>query len=465
MGKNDNLGGVPVSAKKVNRGMSTTQLILLGFFVAIVVATVILKLPISSAQGEETTWLEALFTAASTVCVTGLTVVDTFSHWSIFGKAVILLLIQLGGLGVVAFSTGLLVLLGRKITLKDRLLLGSAFNLDSMSGLIGFLKKVFQGTVLLELAGAVLLLPVFVPQYGATGIWYALFHAVSSFCNAGIDILGPNSLVPYATNLWLNLVTMVLIVLGGIGFIVWLDVLGVAAKIRRGELRRGQFFRRLSLHSKITLVTTGVLLLGGWLLFLLLEWSNADTLGRFGLGGKLLASAFQSVTRTAGFVTIPTESLRDTSVLVCAVLMFIGGSSVSAAGGVKTTTIALVFLAALSVVRGGDQVTAFRRTIPTRLVHRAMAIVTISFATLMGCAVLLSAYHGGSLMDILFEVTSALGTAGMSRGVVQELGTAGKLLIICCMYFGRVGPISLAIAFAGRKGNRTVFPQQNITIG
>ena len=445
--------------------MSTTQLILLGFFVAIMVATVILKLPVSSAQGEETTWIEALFTAASTVCVTGLTVVDTFSHWSIFGKVVILLLIQLGGLGVVAFSTGLMVLLGRKITLKDRLLLGSAFNLDSMSGLIGFLKKVFQGTILLELVGAVLLLPVFVPQYGATGIWYALFHAVSSFCNAGIDILGPNSLIPYATHLWLNLVTMVLIVLGGIGFIVWLDVLGVAAQVRRGELKRGQFFRRLSLHSKITLVTTGALLLGGWVLFLLLEWSNPDTLGRFGFGGKLLTSAFQSVTRTAGFVTIPTDSLRDTSVLVCAVLMFIGGSSVSAAGGVKTTTIALVFLAALSVVRGGDQVTAFRRTIPTRLVHRAMAIVTISLATLMGCAVLLSAYHGGSLMDIVFEVTSALGTAGMSRGVVRELGAAGKLLIICCMYFGRVGPISLAIAFAGRKGNRTVFPQQNITIG
>lgn len=454
-----------MAVKKKRQGMSTTQLILLGFFVAILVATVILKLPVSAAAGESTTWIQALFTAASTVCVTGLTVVDTFSHWSVFGKVVILLLIQLGGLGVVAFSTGLMVILGRKITLKDRLLLGNAFNLDSMSGLIGFLRNVFIGTVLLELIGAVLLLPVFVPEFGAIGVWYALFHAVSSFCNAGVDILGPNSLIPYATDLWFNIVTMLLIILGGIGFIVWWDVLGVAGQVRRGEVKRGQFWRRLSLHSKITLVTTGVLLLSGWVLFLLLEWSNPDTLGQYGVGGKLLTAAFQSVTRTAGFVTIPTGSLRDTSVLVCVVLMFIGGSSVSAAGGVKTSTIAICFLSAVSVVRGDEKVTAFRRTIPTRLVHRALAIIMISLATLMGCTILLSAYHGGSLTDVLFEATSALGTAGMTRGVVKELGVAGKLLIICCMYFGRVGPITLAIAFAGRKGSRRVFPEQNITIG
>lgn len=453
-----------MSAKQVKRGLSATQLILLGFFGAIVVGTVLLKLPVSAA-GESATWMEALFTAASSVCVTGLTVVDTFSHWSIFGKVVILLLIQLGALGVVAFSTGLLVLLGRKITLKDRLLLSSAFNLESMSGLIGFLKKVFQGTLLLELVGMVVLLPVFLPEFGAKGIWYALFHAVSSFCNAGVDILGPDSLIPYAGHLWLNLVTMVLIVLGSIGFIVWFDVLNVTAQIRRGEVPKGQRFRRLSLHSKITLVTTGVLLLTGWLLFLLLEWSNPETLGRFGVGGKLLAAAFQSVTRSAGFVTIPTDALRDTSVLVCVLLMFVGGSSVSAAGGVKTSTIALVFLAALSVVRGGDKVTAFRRTIPTRLVHRATAITVISLSLLMSCTVLLSALCGGELTDVLFEATSALGTAGMSRGLIREWGTAGRLIVVCCMYFGRVGPISLAIAFAGKKGSPAVFPEQNITIG
>lgn len=450
---------------KRRAGLSTTQLILVGFFVAILIATVILKLPISTVEGKTTTWLDALFTAASTVCVTGLTVVDTYAHWTVFGKVIILLLIQLGGLGVVAFSTGLMLLIGRKITLKDRLLLGNAFNLDTMSGLVVFLKNVFLGTILLECLGAVLLLPVFVPEYGAKGIWLSVFHAVSSFCNAGIDILGPDSLIPYATNLWFNLVTMLLIVLGGIGFIVWWDVLRVVGLVRGGEVKRGQMFRKLSLHSKITLVTTGVLLLGGWVLFLILEWSNPATLGQYGVGGKLLTGLFQSVTRTAGFVTVPTAGLRDTSVLVCVLLMFIGGSSVSAAGGVKTTTIALVFLSAVSVVRGNGSVTAFRRTIPTKLVHRATAIITISLFTLLGCTILLSALHGGSLTDVFFEAASALGTAGMTRGVVGELGIAGRLLIICCMYFGRVGPISLAIAFAGRKGSRTVFPEQNITIG
>lgn len=447
--------------------LSTTQLITLGFMAAVLVGSVLLTLPISSASGEMTPYLDALFTSATSVCVTGLTVVDTFSHWSLFGKIVILLLIQLGGLGVISFTTGIMVLIGRKITLKDRLLLESAFNLDNLSGLVRFLGKVFKGTMLIEGAGALLSMPVFCPRYGLRGIWISVFHSVSAFCNAGIDILGPNSLEPYVNNVWLNLVTMALIILGGIGFIVWWDVLRVAGLVRRGEIRRGLFWQRLGLHTKITLFTTAVLIVGGWLLFLVMEWDNPETLGGLNPATKTLAALFQSVTtRTAGFATVPQSGLRTESVLLSVVLMFIGGSSVGTAGGVKTTTIALIFLSAASVVRGRETVTAYRRTIPDKLVRRASAIVAISLATLLMSTALLSLFQVGNLDDLLFETASALGTVGLTRGVSAQLGAAGKILMSCCMYFGRVGPISLAIAFAYRKDKGiTAYPEQNITIG
>lgn len=447
--------------------LSTTQLITLGFLAAVLVGSVLLTLPISSASGEMTPYLDALFTSATSVCVTGLTVVDTFSHWSLFGKIVILLLIQLGGLGVISFTTGIMVLIGRKITLKDRLLLESAFNLDNLSGLVRFLGKVFKGTMLIEGVGALLSMPVFCPQYGLRGIWISIFHSVSAFCNAGIDILGPNSLEPYVNNVWLNLVTMALIILGGIGFIVWWDVLRVAGMVRRGEIRRGQFWQRLGLHTKITLFTTAVLIVGGWLLFLVMEWDNPETLEGLNSGTKILAALFQSVTtRTAGFATVPQSGLRTESVLLSVVLMFIGGSSVGTAGGVKTSTIALIFLSAASVVRGRETVTAYRRTIPDKLVRRASAIVAISLATLLMSTALLSLFQVGNLDDLLFETASALGTVGLTRGVSAQLGAAGKILMSCCMYFGRVGPISLAIAFAYRKDKGiTAYPEQNITIG
>lgn len=447
--------------------LSTTQLITLGFLAAVLAGSVLLMLPISSASGEMTPYLDALFTSATSVCVTGLTVVDTFSHWSLFGKIVILLLIQLGGLGVISFTTGIMVLIGRKITLKDRLLLESAFNLDNLSGLVRFLGKVFKGTMLIEGMGALLSMPVFCPRYGLRGIWISVFHSVSAFCNAGIDILGPNSLEPYVNNAWLNLVTMGLIILGGIGFIVWWDVLRVTGLIRRGELRRGLFWQRLGLHTKITLFTTAVLIVAGWVLFLLMEWDNPETLGPLNPATKTLAALFQSVTtRTAGFATVPQSGLRTESVLLSVVLMFIGGSSVGTAGGVKTSTIALIFLSAASVVRGRDTVTAYRRTIPDKLVRRASAIVAISLTTLLAATALLSLFQVGNLDDLLFETASALGTVGLTRGVSAQLGAAGKILMSCCMYFGRVGPISLAIAFAYRKDKGiTAYPEQNITIG
>ena len=447
--------------------LSTTQLIILGFLAAVLVGSVLLTLPIASASGQMTPYLDALFTSATSVCVTGLTVVDTFSHWSLFGKIVILLLIQLGGLGVISFTTGIMVLIGRKITLKDRLLLESAFNLDNLSGLLRFLGKVFAGTMVVEGVGALLSMLVFCPEYGLRGIWISVFHSISAFCNAGIDIIGPNSLVPYVSNVGLNLVTMALIILGGIGFIVWWDVLRVAGLVRQGELRRRLFWQRLTLHTKITLTTTAILIVGGALVIALLEWNNPETLGALDPGTRVLASFFQSVTtRTAGYATVTQSGLRAGTVLVSVILMFIGGSSVGTAGGVKTSTIAVIFLSAASVVRGRESVTAFRRTLPEKLVRRASAIVAISLATLLGGTMLLSAFEGCSLSDALFEMASALGTVGLTSGLSADLTDPGKLLLTCGMYFGRVGPMSLAIAFAYRKGDRaTAYPEQNITLG
>ena len=447
--------------------LSTTQLIILGFLAAVLVGSVLLTLPIASASGQMTPYLDALFTSATSVCVTGLTVVDTFSHWSLFGKIVILLLIQLGGLGVISFTTGIMVLIGRKITLKDRLLLESAFNLDNLSGLLRFLGKVFAGTMVVEGVGALLSMLVFCPEYGLRGIWISVFHSISAFCNAGIDIIGPNSLLPYVSNVGLNLVTMALIILGGIGFIVWWDVLRVAGLVRQGEIRRRLFWQRLTLHTKITLTTTAILIVGGALVIALLEWNNPETLGALDPGTRVLAAFFQSVTtRTAGYATVTQSGLRAGTVLVSVILMFIGGSSVGTAGGVKTSTIAVIFLSAASVVRGRESVTAFRRTLPEKLVRRASAIVAISLATLLGGTMLLSAFEGCSLSDALFEMASALGTVGLTSGLSADLTDPGKLLLTCGMYFGRVGPMSLAIAFAYRKGDRaTAYPEQNITLG
>ena len=446
-------GGIGMERKK-KHSLTAIQSILLGFFVATLVFSVLLYLPWATAPGEHTSYLDALFTAAASVSVTGLTVVNTATHWSLFGQIVILIGLQVGSLGIVSFTTGVLVVLGRRITLRDRILLENDFNLDTLSGIETFLRGVVIGSLIGEALGTLLFLPVFVPEFGARGVWIALFHAVSSFCNAGMDIIGGDSLAPYAGDLWLNLVTMLLVVAGGVGFVVWRDIHRVVRLVRRGEVRPRQFFHRLTLHSKISLSAYLVLLLGGWLLYGCFEWTNPATLGAMAPGERVLGALFQSVTaRTAGFYTVPQTGLRGSSLLLTIVLMFIGGSSVSAAGGVKTTTVALVALSAWSVVKGEPEATAFRRTISHRLVRRASAVILLSILFLLGCTTLLSLLHGGGdLTDLFFEMTGVLSTTGLTRGICPELNAAGRFLVICCMYFGRVGPFTLAIGLARRQG-------------
>lgn len=454
--------------KRSQKNLSTTQIIALGFFCAIVIGTLLLSLPIASANNKMTSPVDALFTATTSVCVTGLVVVPTYLHWSLFGQIIILILIQLGGLGIISFTTGIMMIIGQKITLRDRLLLEDALNLDTLSGLIAFLRKIFCRTFIVEGIGAICYAFTFIPEYGILrGIWYAIFHSVSAFCNAGIDLLGNDSLSLYLTNPWINLVTMVLIILGGIGYIVWDDLLRIFSETRQNRMRPSQCFQKLHLHTKLVLLTTGFLILFGTICIFCLEYTNSHTIGNLNFFEKLLASMFQSVTtRTAGFLTFSQTNLRATTVLICMFLMFIGGSSIGTAGGIKTTTFAILVLSTLSTVKGQKHLVAFHKTVPHKTVQKALAVTSVSFLVLCIAIWALSVAENGSLTDIAYEVTSAIATVGLSRDYTAKLHLAGKIIIILCMYLGRIGPISMAIAISSREKHSLLsYPHEDVTVG
>lgn len=461
------------------RELTTTQIIALGFFISILIGAGFLMLPVSHAKGQDISMIDALFTATTSVCVTGLVTVSTATAWSLFGKCVILVLIQIGGLGVVTFSTIMLVVLGRRITLKERLLIQDAYNLDTLSGLVKLTKQILKGTLLVEGIGAVLSSFVLIPEYGLFhGMAGAVFHSVSAFCNAGMDILGENSLIPYQTNVLFNIVTMGLIILGGLGFPVWWDL---AASRKEGKKREKteiykrnwrymckDFFGRLELHSKLVLVLTLGFVLGGAVLILLIEWNNPDTLGGLSVSGKVLASLFQSVTtRTAGFLTIPQENFRDASSMIFLILMFIGGSPCGTAGGVKTVTVYMMFRAALSTIRGRNQVEVFQRRIDHSYIKKGMAVILFSMTGLFLSIVSLCIVQQADFLDIVYECTSAIATVGLSRNLTGSLNFAGKIVIILTMYAGRIGPISLALFFNARhkKIHQVQYPEGKIRIG
>lgn len=454
---------------KKRKTMSTTQVIVLGFFAAIAVGTLLLWAPFSHSGEVPVTFMDALFTATTSVCVCGLTTVDTYLAWSTLGQVIILLLIQFGGLGIVTFTTSIMLLIGRRVTLRDRLLIEAAFNLDTLSGLVSFLRRVLKWTFATEALGAACFSLKFVPEFGwGVGIWKSVFLSVSAFCNAGIDNFGADSMMPYAGSAWVCIVTMALITLGSVGFIVRWDVCRVAHLVARREIRPRSAAVRLSLHTKIVLVMTALLFAAGTLAVLALEYSNPETIGNMSFGGKLLASAFQAVTvRTAGFCTISQKALRDPTALVCMLLMFIGGSPVGCAGGIKTTTAALVFLAAAATAAGRQDSVIFRRNITADNLRKAVAVAFVSLAAVMLGIFLLLTVNGGDFVDTAYEVISAETTAGLSRDYTRTMNTAGRLIIIVCMYLGRIGPISLAIAFNFKKSRKDViaYPDGEITVG
>lgn len=445
--------------------LSTTHIILFSFLVAVLVGAVLLSLPVSSATGERTPFIDALFTSTTATCVTGLVVVPTFSAWSTFGHIVILCLIQIGGLGVITVVSILAMMFHKKIGLSDRLLLQDAFNLNTLSGLSQFVKKVVWGTFLVEGIGALLYMIVFVPEFGLKGIWISVFTAISAFCNAGIDIIAPDSLAGYVHNPIINLTTCLLIFFSGIGYIVWWDVIRIF-KLRRK--RKIKVLKNLTLHSKIALATTLMLIIGGALCIFLFEYNNPQTMKDFTLYQKIQASFFQSVTtRTAGFFTVPQENLSNASALVSILLMFIGGSPVGTAGGIKTVTIAIVVMAAVAAVKNKKDVTMFNRTLSKDAVSKAVAVICTSFFIMFISTLLLSAVTDASFLDILYETASATATVGLTRNLTGSLNTIGKIIIIATMYFGRVGPISLAVALNLKKQNPNIIknPVEDISVG
>lgn len=447
---------------KTRFSLSTTQIILLSFLLVILAGSLLLSLPLSSATGKSVPYIDALFTATTATCVTGLVTVTTATAWSLFGQVVILVLIQIGGLGVITVVSWLLLLMHRRLGLRDNLLLQDAFNLNSLSGLSHFVKRVVAGTLVIEGVGAALYMTVFVPQFGLRGVWISVFNSVSAFCNAGMDIIGSTSLYDYATHPLVNAVTAALIVLGGIGYIVWWDVI----RVLRTPHKRS--WRRLTLHSKIVLAVTALLIFGGAAVLLAAEYHNPATIGEMGLWDKIQVCLFQSVTtRTAGFASIPQEELTNVSALTCILLMFIGGSPVGTAGGIKTATLAVLAASAFCTITGRRQVTLFGRTLSDDTLRKSMAVVGMSFTILFLSTLALCGVTDAPFLDVLYETTSATATVGLTRGITPLLNLWGKIIVIVTMYFGRIGPISLAIALNVRRENVNAIqnPTEEISVG
>lgn len=453
---------------KRRRELTTTQIIAFGFLGAIVVGTILLTLPMASANGVATPLDDALFTSAASVCVTGITVLPTWSHWSLFGEVVILLLIEVGGLGIITFTTIVLMVMKRKISMKERILIQDAYNLDSLRGVVRLTIRIVKGTLCIEAVGTILYAFVFIPDYGmGEGLWMSVFHAVSAFCNAGKDLLGDASLTSYRGNVIMNFTTMGLVILGGLGFPVWYNVTDILKKRKTIYSSYRDAAHHFNLHTKVVLSVSIILIVGGAALIYMLEFNNPQTLGCMNWWEKIMAALFQSVTlRTAGFYTVPQECFRNGTAFVCILLMFIGGSPSGTAGGVKTTTIGIIMLAVFSIVKGRKDTEAFGRKISTSLVKKAMAVMCLSLSVMFVSVIILSIVQPGDFLDILYETTAAIGTTGLSRGITGNLNFGGKIVIMCTMYIGRIGPISLALFFNSKKYiNAKGYPVEGIGVG
>ena len=448
--------------------IDSSRLIPISFLMAIIVGTFLLMLPISTAEGETTSLVTALFTSTTSICVTGLVVVDTFSHWSLFGKIIILILIQLGGLGIISVTSILMLMVHKKFSLEQSILLHDAFNLNSVTGLMKFLAGVFKGTFAVEAFGALVYMITFVPKYGVKGVWYSVFTSISAFCNAGIDILGPDSLISYNDNPLVLLNTIMLIVLGGLGYVVWFDFLNGVSHGRKKGYSVRLILRRLSEHTRLVLNITVFLILSGTIAVLILEYNNPETIGNMSFGDKVLNSLFQSVTfRTAGFASIPQQSMTDATCFMGCLYMFIGGSPVGTAGGVKTVTFFVAILNAVSFVRNRNENVVCHRKVTSDLIHKASAIIAVSFGVTFVMLIILLATNNISLVDGMYEMFSATATVGLSRSLTPSLNVFGKVLIITAMYLGRIGPISMALFFRydGSEKNNVGFARGNYFVG
>ena len=449
------------------RELRPVQVILIGFLITIIMGSILLSLPIATRSGQATPYVDALFTATTSVCVTGLIVETTMTHWSIFGQAVILLLVQIGGLGVITISTGMFFLIGKRITLGNRLLIQESLGLNTLTGLVSLVKKILIGTMIIEGIGVIFYATQFVPEFGlGYGIWASVFNSISAFCNAGMDIVRDDSLRSYVVNPVINVTTMVLIILGGLGFIVWKDLWQGIKKLIHEKLSVKRAMQQLKFQTKIVLSITFFLIMFGTILIFIFEYHNPATMKDLSLSDKIMASMFQSVTtRTAGFETVAQGALTDASSLVSMFMMIIGGSPTGTAGGVKTVTFAILVFCVISVAKQEDSISLFKRRVPQHLLSKALAIIVIYLIILMSSVLLLLVFDHGSFMDSCYECVSALATVGLTKGLTPNLTIAGKIIIIITMYIGRVGPISMAISFSQKNKKKMImYPEQDLIL-
>ncbi len=438
--------------------LTPPRILVLGFAGLILLGALFLTLPAATMNGQGLNFLDALFTATSAVCVTGLVVVDTGTYFTTFGQVVILLLIQVGGLGFMTFATLFAIILGRKITLKERLLLQEALNQVSLEGIVRLAKYVIQISFVIEFLGALILTVRWSMDMGwGQAVYFGVFHAVSAFNNAGFDLFGNfSSLTRYQGDVITNLTVMFLIITGGIGFAVLSDVY-----VNKG--------RKFTLHSRAVLMVSGVLVLLGALFIFVLEYTNPHTLGSLDPVAKVLASFFQSVTpRTAGFNTLNLPDLRDTTILMIIVLMFIGASPGSTGGGIKTTTFLAIILSVSSTFKGYCHVTLGERTLPKDIIQKALAMTFLAMMLVLTVTALLTVTEEADFLTLLFEATSAFGTVGLSLGITPHLSSLGRLAIIFTMFCGRVGPLTLVFALAQKRTlvmNQIKYPEERIIIG
>lgn len=441
--------------------LQPVQILALGFATVILIGGILLALPISSQDGNPTPFIDSLFTATSATCVTGLVTVDTGTHWNLFGQIVIILLIQTGGLGFMTFASFFAVMLGKRISLRERLVMQEAYNAFNLQGLVKLMLYVMGITLSIEGIGGILLSTQFVKDYGwAKGIYFGFWHSISAFCNAGFDLIGGfRSITGYAENPVVVLTIGGLIVLGGLGFIVIVEVLHTRS------------LRKLSLHSKVVISVTTILILGGAILFFIFEHNNPCTMGPQSLKGKILSSIFASITpRTAGYNSISTTDMTMAGKFLTVILMFIGASPGSTGGGIKTTTAMLIFMTVIAVIKGREDTEMFKKKINKSLIYRAISITAISFTLVVLVTMILSITQKGefSFLAYLYEATSAFGTVGLTMGLTPSLTSIGKVAVLLTMYAGRVGPLTLALAFAHKQkisSSAIKYPEDKILVG
>ena len=440
--------------------LTPAKIILGGFFLIILCGGILLSLPISSRSGEMTPFIDAVFTATSATCVTGLVVHDTSTYWSVFGQAVILLLIQIGGMGVVTLAIAITILSGRKIGLKQRFVMQESISAPQVGGIVRMTRFIVKCTILFELLGALVMAVQFCPQFGIVrGIWYSVFHSISAFCNAGFDLMGGtsgpySSLTSYRTNPFITIPVMALIVIGGIGFFVWDDI-----------YKHRQSYKFYRLQTKIVLTTTFLLILIPAVLFFLFEFTPQRWEG-YTLADRIYSSIFQSVTpRTAGFNTVPLDQLSTQSQLATIILMIIGGSPGSTAGGIKTTTFALAVLCILSVFQNQEDIHCYKRRVPYDILRNAIAILVLYLFLFLSASFLITRADAVSMMESSFEAASAIATVGLSLGITEDLGIFSKIILILLMYLGRVGGLTMLYALTNHRKFPVHLPQERITVG